>query len=493
MSQTLLSLSDRIRRMKRPKILLVGDLILDHYVSGEVSRISPEAPIPVLDVKREEFKLGGVGNVAANVAAMGGEAWLAGVVGEDANGRLLREKLQAMGIHDAGIVADPQRPTTLKTRHVSRVHQMLRVDWEKRHALEGAALKKLLAKIPKLVAAVDLVILSDYSKGALALPLIQAVIRESRRRRVRVLVDPKGSDFSKYKGASLITPNKVEAERATGITIEEDLDRERVAKRLIRDLDLEAAVITLGGEGIYFLTGEGRQMHIPTEASGVFDVTGAGDTVIAHLGLFLAQGAALEEAVRLANLAAGIVVGKLGTASVSPAELLGRLEGGEHGHGTILKPEELEATLAALRRDEKRIVFTNGCFDLLHAGHVEYLQRARSYGDCLIVGINDDASVRALKGAGRPLVPLVERMKVLAGLQAVNFVVPFSGKTPAELIRQVSPQVLVKGEDWKGKGVVGQDWVESHGGMVVLAKMTAGCSTSGIIQRVVSRYGGRKR
>ena len=489
----MISLPDRVRRLKKPRLLLVGDLILDHYVSGEVRRISPEAPIPVLEVKGEEHRLGGVGNVAANVVAMGGEAVVAAVLGEDPNGRRLREKLREAGIGDAGVAVDRGRPTTIKTRHVSQVHQMLRVDWENRALVSGKVLGDFQRRVIRLLPEADLVILSDYAKGALAGPLIETTIREARKRRLRILVDPKGSDFHRYRGASLVTPNRAEAEAASGIAIEEEIDLTRAGKKLIRELDLEAAVITLGKEGIFFITRTGEELHIPTEARAVFDVTGAGDTVIAHLGLFLAQGASLEEAVRLANIAAGIVVGKFGTGTVTKEELLGHLEGGERGQGKILDSGGLDRVLAELRREERRIVFTNGCFDLLHAGHVDYLQKARSYGDCLIVGVNDDASVRRLKGMGRPLQPLAHRMAILAGLQSVTYVVPFAADTPHDLIRQVGPHVLVKGEDWKGRGVVGQDWVESHGGLVVLAKFLPGCSTSGLIQKVVSRCGPRKR
>ena len=489
----MISLPDRVRRLKKPRLLLVGDLILDHYVSGEVRRISPEAPIPVLEVKGEEYKLGGVGNVAANVVAMGGHAIVAGVVGDDANGKVLREKLRAMGIDDACVAVDRGRPTTIKTRHVSQVHQMLRVDRENRAPVSGKVLQEVQRKLVRTLPEADLVVLSDYAKGALAAPLIESTIREARKRKLRVLVDPKGSDFHRYRGASLVTPNRAEAEAASGIEIDEEIDLARAGKKLIREFDLEAAVITLGKEGIFYVTREGEELHIPTEARAVFDVTGAGDTVIAHLGLFLAQGASLDEAVRLANIAAGVVVGKFGTGTVTREELLGHLEGGDRGQGKILDSENIVRVLAGLRREERRIVFTNGCFDLLHAGHVDYLQKARSYGDCLIVGVNDDASVRRLKGSGRPLQPLGQRMLILAGLQAVSYVVPFSSDTPNELIRQVTPHVLVKGEDWKGRGVAGQDWVESHGGLVVLAKFLPGCSTSGLIQKVVSRYGTKKR
>lgn len=489
----MISLAERVRRLKKPRILLAGDLILDHYVRGEVKRISPEAPIPILEVKGEQFKLGGVGNVAANVVSMGGEAHLFSVVGADKNAEHLRELLAAQGIADNGLVVDSDRPTTIKTRHVASVHQMIRVDWESRNAISGKALRDARRRLTSLISSADLVIVSDYGKGALPAVLLEELIRQAKKRKCPVLVDPKGKDYSSYRGASLVTPNRSEAEQATGISIEEDLDLARVAKKLIRDLDLEAALITLGADGVYYHTKEDESQHIPTEAAHVFDVTGAGDTVIAQLALFLAGGASLEESVRLANLAAGIVVGKFGTASVTREELLARLDAQLGGVGKIVESSKLDTLVSALRRDAKRIVFTNGCFDILHAGHVEYLQKARSYGDVLIVGVNDDASVRRLKGAGRPIQSIEDRLQILAGLQAVNHVVAFSQDTPVELIQKITPHVLVKGEDWKDKGVAGREWVEGHGGLVVLAKMLSGRSTSTLVKRIQEMEGRKKK
>ncbi len=478
------SLVQLVRDLRRPKILLLGDLILDHFVNGEVQRISPEAPIPVLDVQSEKFELGGVGNVAANVASMGGEAFCVGVMGDDIYAKILRSRLRAAGISDRYCLVEKKRPTTLKTRHTSQVHQMLRVDRETRHALSGSLLQKIVRSVPALVRRSQLVILSDYGKGALAPELIQAVIRAARAQKKIVLVDPKGKDFSRYRGATLITPNRTEAEAVTGISIEDDAACVKAAKKLIQEFQFQVAVITLGKDGVFFLTRKGEKKLIPTEARSVFDVTGAGDTVISQLGVFLANGTPLEDAIRLANIAAGIVVGKFGTATVSRKELLAHLDGGEAGHKKILTDKDLDAVLTALRREGRRVVFTNGCFDLLHAGHVQYLAQARSYGDALIVGVNGDRSVRKMKGDPRPFVPLEDRLAVLAGLQSVDYVIPFAQDTPKKLIERVTPDVLVKGEDWKDQGVVGREWVESHGGKVVLAKLKPGRSTSGIVDRI---------
>lgn len=484
-TRTLLSILEGVGR---PRVVIVGDLIIDKYVSGEVSRISPEAPIPVLAAQRSELRLGGAGNVAANLRAMDAAVDVVGVVGDDGHGRAMRELLEAGSIGTGGLVVDGTRPTIEKTRMMSGVQQMLRVDWEDVRPLDGAALSHALETIPRALEGADAVVLSDYGKGMLTPAVLELAIAEGRRRGLPVLVDPKGSDFSRYRGATLITPNRKEAEGALGRRIASLDELPAAADELIRAADLELAVITLSADGIYFRTGprhagprvEGR---IPTHARAVFDVTGAGDTVVAHLAFHLGARVDIEAAVSLANHAAGIVVAKLGTHSVSREELVDRLQQGLPHEGKIVPRAGIGAVVEGLRRDGKRVVFTNGCFDVLHAGHVNYLRFARSKGDALVVGVNDDASVARLKGPTRPVNGLEDRMEVLAALEVVDAVVPFHEDTPKALVEQVSPDVLVKGEDYKDKEVVGAEWVEAHGGQVVLAPLLQGRSTTGILER----------
>jgi D-beta-D-heptose 7-phosphate kinase/D-beta-D-heptose 1-phosphate adenosyltransferase len=468
----------------RPKILIVGDLILDRYVAGEVTRISPEAPIPVLTAKSSEERIGGAGNVGANLVAMGAEVDVAGVIGDDGWGRALRSLLEGLSIGTEAVVVDPTRPTILKTRMMSGAHQILRVDNEDARPIAGPACDRLLALLPERVKKARAVVLSDYGKGALNPAVIELAISEAKRAKIPVLVDPKGEEYRRYRGATLVTPNKKEAEQAVGRKLGKGEDWARAADELMEAAELEAAVITLGAEGIYFKSRKGEAGHVPAQARAVFDVTGAGDTVVAQLAFHLAENRSLEVAVELANQAAGIVVGRLGTHAVTRSELLARLRESKPHVGKILADgATLDHLLAAWRREGKQIVFTNGCFDVLHVGHIQYLRFARSKGDVLLVGVNDDASVRRLKGAGRPVNTLEDRMAVMAALEMVDAVCSFTEDTPAKIVERVTPHVLVKGEDWAEKGVVGREWVEKHGGVVHLAPMVPGKSTSGILEK----------
>lgn len=472
----------------RPRVVIIGDLIIDRYISGEVSRISPEAPIPVLAARSSELRLGGAGNVAANLRAMDATVEIVGIVGDDGHGRAMRELFESHEIGTSGVLVDESRPTIEKTRMMSGVQQMLRVDWEDARPLDGAALAEMLALIPKALEGADAVVLSDYGKGMLPPVVLQAAIGAARAAKIPCLVDPKGTDFARYSGATLITPNRKEAELALGRKIASLDELPAAADELIATANLDMTLITLGADGIYFRTrgengGEPEEGRIPTQARAVFDVTGAGDTVVAHLAFHLGCRVDLAAAVTLANHAAGIVVAKLGTHSVSRDELLDRLQQGLPHEGKVIQRPGIGSVVESMRRSEKRVVFTNGCFDVLHAGHVDYLRFARSKGDALIVGVNDDASVERLKGPTRPVNSLEDRMAVLSALEVVDAVVAFSEDTPKLLIEQVSPDVLVKGEDYKDKLVVGADWVESHGGQVVLAPLLQGRSTSNILDR----------
>jgi len=472
----------------RPRVLIVGDLILDRYVVGDVRRISPEAPIPVLRGRHFDERLGGAGNVAVNLHAMGARVEVVGILGEDEPASRQLELLAAIDVGTDGCIRDGERPSTVKTRMIIGVNQMLRLDWEDTRSLSEGCERGLVSAIEDRVSRANAVVLSDYGKGVLTGTVLRAAIDAGRRAGVPVLVDPKGADFSRYRGATLVTPNRTEAEEALGRPLA-DLDLlGDAARELIELAQLEAAVITLGKEGIFFrsetLAPEGAQGRVVSLAREVFDVTGAGDTVIAQLGIALAGGLSLETAVHLANHAAGLVVGKRGAASVTRQEILGVLGRGRSASGKIFTREDLPRVIADWRSQGKRIVFTNGCFDILHAGHIDYLRFARSRGDVLLVGINDDQSVRRLKGSDRPIVSLSDRMEVLAALQMVDGVVPFGEDTPAGIVEEVTPHVLVKGDDYRFKPVVGRDWVETHGGEVHLAPFVEGRSTSAIVERL---------
>ncbi len=480
-------LSEVLAGLGRPRVLILGDLILDRYVTGEVSRISPEAPIPVLAAQRSHELLGGAGNVAANLRAMEASVAVMGLVGDDSDGRALVSMLADIGADAGGCVVDASRPTTRKARLMGGIQQMLRIDWEESFPAHGAAESALLDQLAERVANADAVVLSDYGKGVLTPKVIAAAIEAARQAGVPVLVDPKGTDYARYRGATLVTPNRKEAEQALGRRFGTLEELPQGARELIEVAELDAAVITLGADGIFHLERSGASGRVPTVARAVFDVTGAGDTVIAQLALGLGAGLPLGTAVELANQAAGIVVGRRGAAAVDRADLAAVLHHAPRADGKVLAPGDLASCLAAWRAEGKRIAFTNGCFDILHAGHVDYLRFARSKADCLLVGINDDDSVRRLKGPTRPVNPVEDRMAVLAALEMVDAVVAFGQDTPAEIIQRVTPDVLVKGEDWADKGVVGREWVEQHGGAVHLAPLVPGRSTTGIIERARNR------
>lgn len=465
---------------------VVGDLILDRYLSGEAERISPEAPIPVLDVSREETRLGGAGNVVSNLLAAEAAVWIGGVVGRDANGEQLLAALVQARADVRGVVLDEARPTVEKVRLIARSQQVLRFDREDRAPLSGPVEARLVAAIEEAASGCDVIVVSDYAKGTVTPAVLAAVLRAGPR----VLVDPKGIDYARYRGAYAITPNRAEAEAATGLRIDSAAALQRAAARLLEVVDAEVVLITLGAEGIYCAERGGNAFQVHSEARRVFDVTGAGDTVIALLARYLAAGVALPDAVRIANAAAGLVVGRLGAVAIPLSDLYRALrdESNEVSH-KLLRREDARALARDLRDKGLRIVFTNGCFDLLHAGHARYLGQARTQGDVLVVGVNDDASVRRLKGPGRPLVELQDRAAMLAALEAVDFVVPFAEDTPEELIREITPHVLVKGDDWQGKGIAGREWVEAHGGTVFLAPLLEGRSTTGLLERIRSSSG----
>jgi D-beta-D-heptose 7-phosphate kinase/D-beta-D-heptose 1-phosphate adenosyltransferase len=460
------------------RVLVVGDVMLDRYWQGPAARISPEAPVPVVRVEHEEDRPGGAGNVALNVSALGAGATLLGATGDDAAADTLQARLTG-----AGVTCRFQRvagvPTVTKLRVLSRHQQLIRLDFEQGFPGFDAAtlLRAFAAELP----AAGAVILSDYGKGALAGS--RELIAAARAAGRPVLVDPKSLDFSAYHGATLITPNLKEFEAVVGHCPDERALVERGAN-LMRAHDLAALLVTRGEHGMTLLRRDEPELHLPARAREVFDVTGAGDTVVSTLAAALAAGEELPAAVALANLAAGIVVGKLGTATVSVPELVYALEAQwEPGRG-MMSEAQLAIAMEAARAAGERVVMTNGCFDILHAGHVAYLEQARALGDRLVVAVNDDDSVRRLKGEGRPVNPAERRMAVLAALSAVDWVVPFAEETPERLICALRPHVLVKGGDYRPDQVAGRECVESAGGRVTILPFLPGCSTTDIIHSI---------
>ncbi len=460
--------------------MVIGDLMIDHYLWGKTERISPEAPVPVVDVQKETEVLGGAGNVVSNLVALGAKVRVASAIGEDANGRRLAGMLETLGVDTGALIFDRARKTTRKSRVIASHQQVIRFDSETRQEVEEETRRRLLEAVRQGLGTSDIVLLSDYGKGVLGEEVTQGVIRMAKEAGVKVLVDPKGRDYSKYRGATLVTPNKKEASEATGISIVDDRSLEEAGFRLKRELELEMAMITLSEEGMAIFD---RSMRtIPTVAREVYDVTGAGDTVLSTLGYVLACGGQIDEAARIANAAAAVVVGKLGSATATWDEII-EYETTLHESTTehrIKSREALAKSVERLKNEGKRIVFTNGCFDILHLGHVRYLEKAKSFGDVLIVGVNSDASVRGLKGEDRPVNPEYDRAYLLAALDAVDYVTIFGEETPYELIRTLEPDVLVKGGDYEGKEVVGSDIAKE----VRLVDFVEGKSTTKIIEKI---------
>ena len=462
---------------KKTLVVVAGDVMLDRYLFGSTGRISPEAPVPVVHVRETDDRPGGAANVAVNPASLGVATRLVGVVGKDAAGDVLESILERRGIACRFARAE-DRPTITKTRVQSRGQQLIRLDEEDTAAASG---DDMLAALKGSIAGAGAVVLSDYGKGALT--DVAAMITACRAAGIPVLVDPKGTDFEKYRGATIITPNQAEFEAVAGRCATDD---ELVARGrdLMTRLDLEALLVTRSEKGMLLLEDDAEPVFLSTQAREVYDVTGAGDTVIATLAGALASGQDFAAAAALANLAAGLVVRKIGVASVTPGELSVALhQRGQGGRG-LVEIDALLALVAEARERNERIVMTNGCFDVLHAGHVAYLEEAKNLGDRLVVAVNDDDSVRRLKGNTRPINTLEDRMLVLAGLAAVDWVVPFSADTPAGLIAAVLPDVLVKGGDYKPEEIAGAREVLQNGGEVRVLAFRQGHSSSRIIDRL---------
>jgi D-beta-D-heptose 7-phosphate kinase/D-beta-D-heptose 1-phosphate adenosyltransferase len=493
--------SKRLSQLSRARVLCIGDLMLDSYFYGEVERISPEAPAPVIAVRREELIIGGAGNVARNVASLGASCTFIGVIGNDEAGEKLKVAFGDESNIDAQLIADASRPTTRKVRFVSEHFSthLLRADWEATRPvgndIESSIIDRLSAALPKTGA----VVISDYAKGVVTPGLIRSAIDGARAASKPVVVDPKGLDFTIYRGATLITPNRKELAVATRRPAETDGDIAAAAAMLAEMLDSEAVLVTLSEAGMVLVPRGQPLIHIPAYPVKVLDVSGAGDTVVATLGAMLAAGAGFEEAARAANAAAAVVVGKRGTAVASGAELRGRIlpAAALAAEVKILSDgSELDRRIESWRGEGLRIGFSNGCFDLLHPGHVKLLTEARAACDRLVVGLNSDSSVLRLKGPGRPVQSERARAEVLAALAAVDLVVLFNEETPIDLIARIKPQVLIKGADYRLDQVVGRELVQASGGEVILVDLVPGYSSSRIVEQsragALSRGAGKK-
>lgn len=468
------------------RVLVVGDIMLDRFISGTVERISPESPVPVLRVDREAVMLGGAGNVLRNVIALGARASIIGVVGEDRAGGEVARLIAAEGAETNQVLRDPARRTTVKERYLAGAQQLLRADRESETALSEPLAAELVGAAKAALPVSDVLVLSDYGKGVLPPTVLASLIEAAQKAKRPVVVDPCGRDYAVYRGASVITPNQRELQDATGRTVSDDASAAEACRGLIEPGVSAAVLATRGERGMTLAQGDGTLRHIPAVAREVFDVSGAGDTVVAVLGAGLAVGGSLIEAARLANIAAGIVVGKAGTAVVRPGELRRALHASAllEVDAKLADQDSLADQVERWRRDGLAVGFTNGCFDLLHPGHLHMLNQARQACDRLIVGLNSDSSVRRLKGGGRPVQGETARAAVLASLSDVDRVVIFAEDTPLNLIEQLRPDVLIKGADYRLDQVVGAALVQGYGGRVLLADLLPGHSTSETLSRL---------
>ncbi len=469
-------------------VLVIGDLMLDRYLIGEVERISPEAPVPIVLLKQQNERAGGAANVAANLAGLGIKTHIAGCVGQDVDGKALLNMLTQQGIEASSVLQSVERPTITKTRILGGHHQMMRLDQESHAAFSANENSDLLNLVKsQLSAKPSIVILSDYAKGVLSSEVCQSIITACKAANIPVLADPKGKDYSKYKGATALTPNKKETAEACGVNARETDALLASANALRKTLNLQFLAVTRGEEGISVLD-DNSSAHIPASAKQVFDVSGAGDTVIATLAAGMMFGLGHHDALHLANIAAGIVVGKVGTVPIHRDELLHELTTQEATEQAdkICDLAHLTSKVAAWRKQNLKIAFTNGCFDLLHAGHVTYLEAAKKTSDKLILGLNTDRSVSAIKGPTRPVIHENDRARVLAALESIDAVILFDEDTPLTLINTLKPDVIIKGSDYTEDQVVGGAEVKSWGGKVALIDVVEGRSTSNIIKKLAN-------
>lgn len=462
---------------KIPNILVVGDFMIDHYLWGSCSRISPEAPVQVVDIKNESSKLGGAGNVVLNLLSLNAKVDISTVLGFDKNSEIIVKMLEDLNIDTSLIEYEKERVASKKTRILASHQQIIRFDKETKDYISKKTEDKLEKKISKKMKKYDAVLLSDYAKGVLTPSFTQSIIKEANKNSVPVLVDPKGDDYSKYFGATLLTPNKKEAMSATNINIKDEESLLKAVKKLKNDVNLKYSLITLSEDGMAIY--DKKLIKIPTIAREVYDVTGAGDTVLAALGVGLSIGFDIQKAANFATSAAAVVVAKLGSATANFEEIINyeKKIKQDKFEEKILTCKELKNILS---QTDKKIVFTNGCFDILHVGHVKYLQKAKELGDILIVGLNSDSSVKKLKGKNRPINNEDDRATLLSALFFVDFVVIFNEETPYKLIKELKPNILVKGADYKNKDVVGSDLVDE----VILIDFVKGKSTTGVIEMI---------
>ena len=456
-------------------VTVVGDIMLDHYLYGDVTRISPEAPVPVVNITREEFSPGGAANVAVNLATMGVKSDLAGNIGKDVHAKQLIDQLESVGVKC--FLNGTDNKTIVKTRVMGSQQQLLRMDFEKSY--ESSEWPYLWQKIEAQLSDADVLVLSDYNKGTLS--DCQHLIRQANEKNIPVLVDPKGKDFSRYSHAHLLTPNLSEFTAVVG-TINSEAEMNDKAQRLITELQINALLLTRSEKGMTLFRLNQAPYHLPAISKAVTDVTGAGDTVIATVAAALAAGENIKLAVTLANIAASIVVSKVGTTAITAPELELEFHKYHQGNG-FLSREQLALSVALAKQRGEKVVFTNGCFDILHAGHVTYLKQAKMLGDKLVVAINDDESVTKLKGKGRPINTVDRRLAVLQGLESVDWVTSFDGNTPESLLETLKPSILVKGGDYTKDQVIGKEIVEAYGGEVKVMGVVPECSTTRIIQK----------
>jgi D-beta-D-heptose 7-phosphate kinase/D-beta-D-heptose 1-phosphate adenosyltransferase len=478
---------DIISKFETCNILVVGDLMLDEYLWGETDRISPEAPVQVVSIKNEEYALGGAGNVINNIVSLGAQVSAAGVIGVGRNGQFLRQKFDELGVDTEGIVQEDNRPTTQKTRIIASNQHVLRIDRETNKLISTSTLEKISQFIEAKMPEADVVLISDYGKGLITPPLLSRLMAAAQKHKKTTIVDPKGLDFSKYSGATLMTPNKKEAALASGIEIVDESTLVQAGNKILETVGLEKLLITCGKDGMVLFEENKIPYTVRAEARQVYDVSGAGDTVLAVLGVALATGASFEDSVTLANTAAGIVVGKVGTATVSPQELSSALT--PYDAGIALKQKRLSdipALIEELKKQNKRIVLTNGCFDLLHVGHIMLFAASKQLGDILIVAIDDDASVNKLKGPGRPVIRAKERVRILSALDTVDYVVVFASQDLKNLIEIIQPDVLTKGSNYASEDVFGRKRIEQLGGRVELIPITEDISSTRIINHIKS-------
>lgn len=488
-------LIDLVENLPKSRVILIGDLMLDRYLYGNAERVSPEAPVPVLHFQEEEFRLGGAGNVAANLAVLGAVVRVVGCIGNDPAGEQMMAKLSAAGVDTSLVQRLADRPTISKMRLVGfsqhkNPQQLMRLDYEDPAPISTGLCDEISARLKDEIANCDVVCVEDYNKGLLTPGLMQSLIAAARERKIPVIVDPANiADYSKYRGATALKMNRPEAERATQKTVRGDDDYAPAAQWLLDNLDLEAVIITLDRHGSYLATRDGQHRLLSTRERQVSDGTGAGDMVHAMITMARAAGASWSEAVALANIAGGLEVERFGVVPITPQEIIHELLSESHeGAGKLRTRDELAIELARHRNAGKKIVFTNGCFDLVHLGHIKYFQFAKEQGDLLVVGVNTDASIRRLKGSKRPIINEHDRVEVLAELESIDYLVKFDEDTPLELIQAITPDVLVKGADYAKEDVIGWDIVEAAGGRVALAPLVDGRSTSAVIQRILEAY-----